>query len=681
MRAFIQKKILRCLKIFFISIFIILLFYFLILENIFQQIESGKFSNTIYVKINLKTDIDIKLFRVTPRNNLKEILLNKNGSDFSGTVDGMYVSRIALIIKDEKEINNINSILVNANNKNFFNDNSSIIKNWEKTKNEKIILLSPVSLFNNESFLQKKFKVLKTINYPGDLTLFKFIILNNLERFIYFFLFLLLIFLINIYKNKLQDFYDNLLENKKYFKFIFFIFIILFTLIIRVQSFNHVIHVDEPTYLVVANNMIHGDILYVDTYDNKAPGLFLYYFIAVLFFNSLFWIRFLGSLLIAIIAIIIFFVVEKLFKLENVKYQLIPYFASFIYIILSCIHSWNYWINPEELIAFYSSLALLIILSNKKISVLLSSFILGLSFITKYSAGFDYLIFSVIWFIIQIKIYKNYKIDFYIKNIFLSIIAFIFPTIVIFLWYIFIGHINDLFNMLNNVLFNYGIKKTFSFFVLMSFTLVKEFHIFIILSIIGLIFIMKKKYNLILIILLSWTLSSLISIYSTGRPFLYYWFQIWPVVSILASFSFLFFKQFFIDKNNYNNLMIIFLLLIFIYLRIYNIERWNSKEDLFTIKDYLSDKLTAKDNFYVKKQPNNIGFQILYFLLNKKPPFKEVHEGQDLKTDLFNNNKLKYIINPPDEIKWKYLINKYYILDYNYKDCYIYKLKNQQVNY
>ena len=184
--------------------------------------------------------------------------------------------------------------------------------------------------------------------------------------------------------------------------------------------------------LLEADRMVKGDLLYKDVVDNKAPILFFYYYVAMLLFNNLVLIRLFGAVFIGLTAFIIYLILQKIINqyIEssfNKKYQVIPFLGAMTYIVVSSFHSWNFWINPEQLVIFFNSLALLFLLSNKRYSVFLASVMLGLTFLTKYPAGLDYVAFAAIWLIIKHK--EREKIGYYIKNIIFSVVGFIIPSL------------------------------------------------------------------------------------------------------------------------------------------------------------------------------------------------------------------------------------------------------------
>ncbi|HOV15836.1 MAG TPA: hypothetical protein PK771_16220, partial [Spirochaetota bacterium] len=355
-------------------------------------------------------------------------------------------------------------------------------------KENLLYITNPDSVYYYKSFFSKISSKFNTINWPDDKSVIKFIIVACLNKFIIVLLLIILLFTILFKYDLITSIISKLSFLARYKSFLILSLFLLVSILFRYQSFDKVIHVDEPTYLVMADRMVKGDLLYMDIVDNKAPILFLYYFIPMFLFNNLTLIRLFGALFIGVTAFIIYLVLEKILNIyinskikEKLKY--IPIIGGISYIMVSSFHIWNFWINPEQIVIFFNSLALLFLLSNKKYSVFLSSLMLGFTFMTKYPAGIDYVAFAIIWFIIKYK--DKEKIEYYLKNIIASIIGFLIPTALVVLLFTIQGNLKEFIDTFYLVTFKYPSKKTVGTILKTLFLFPKELGIIFVFFVSG----------------------------------------------------------------------------------------------------------------------------------------------------------------------------------------------------
>ena len=91
-------------------------------------------------------------------------------------------------------------------------------------------------------------------------------------------------------------------------RLVILIFFILFILVLRSPSFfMTVLDWDEGIYLLMGRSLLDGDVLYATIWDHKPPGIHLVYaLIQLLLGDSIFALRFIACLAIAVTSYLLF---------------------------------------------------------------------------------------------------------------------------------------------------------------------------------------------------------------------------------------------------------------------------------------------------------------------------------------------------------------------------------------
>ena len=692
----IENKFKNIIKVLILISVSLLLFYIYVGTYFIKLLKDGEFSANVDVSIKVEPNIDVELFKISPTGNEERILLyiSDDNSTYKGSIYGRHIKNLALKISNRYFINFIKEVNIKIKDKNFIYNNEDLRKFWKEENDFENIFISPDTIKYQVSYLNKYTKLFDTINWIGDSQVRKYLIINILERLIKVILLILLMFLFIIKHKEILNFYQKIISkpsltqikiNNTTKNIFFFVFLVFLAIIIRFYSFDNVIHVDEPSYIVIADKILKGNTLYSEVWDTKAPGLFLYYILIVGIFKSFFGIRLAGAIFIGATGFVIFNVLSKIIEQEKKNltqnditfFSNIPYIGGIAYIFISSFHRWNYWINPEQIVIFYTLLGLYFLLLDKKYSVFVCSLFLGMSFITKYPAVIDYVAIAVLWLIIQIR--KGNKISYFVKNIILSVIGFLTPFLVVIFIYFLNGHLKDYFDAIYFVSFKYPAKKTLIGIINTLGKFVLELTPMFILWIMGLIYIIIKRLKFIGLILLGLGLSSLMCILSTGNDFTYYWFQFWGIVALTIPFAIKLLESIinFFSKRQINYLLFYILTVIFIsdYFILWTKEEWGKKEPLFEVANYLKDKISKQDTLIAFGE----GSHILYFLLDLKVPTIYVHPYNNwggLK-EFRRMAKLKplYIVDSGPDGFWYNYTSKYYKIDYVIEKHIIYKLK------
>lgn len=241
----------------------------------------------------------------------------------------------------------------------------------------------------------------------------------------------------------------NLLLNKK--PWLVFIFFALLVVFLRWSSFyQSVISWDESLYLLVAEAWTEGNPPYTAIWDNKPPGIFAIFAIAIAALgHTVLSIRILACLFVATTC---FFLYRIGILIEH-NGQGVGLLAGVFYAVAT-LNNGGIAANTEIFyatfvaIAFYlffsNCLSLQELPSNYYLKLLLIGFLLGMGFEIKYVVLFDFLALSLILllaFISQIKSKVKYRLVF--QALSLLTLGFILPFIITSAYFWAIGRFDD----------------------------------------------------------------------------------------------------------------------------------------------------------------------------------------------------------------------------------------------
>ncbi len=321
------------------------------------------------------------------------------------------------------------------------------------------------------------------------------------------------------------------LERNK--KFWFVIFTSFFFFLLRLPSlFEPLWYGDEGIYQAIGTGLNHGKALYSQIFDNKPPLLYWLYSILQ---SDQFTVR-LVSLIFGILSIGAFFLLsKKLFKSE--KKNNIPLLTTAIFALLfglptlegNIANAENFMILPILISAF-------LILNPPKPNLihspinpsslilnpyLLSGLLLGIAFLFKIVAIFDFVAFLIFYFITNFDALKKHvKTPFIIAGFFLpillvSVLFILNNTFVDFIKAAFIANISYV---------NYGNK-------IGTLPLLLFFKLFLLGSFIIYLFAKRKNFNNTTIFISSWFAFSIFNALFSQRPYTHY------LLVLISSFS------------------------------------------------------------------------------------------------------------------------------------------------
>jgi len=337
---------------------------------------------------------------------------------------------------------------------------------------------------------------------------------------------------------------------------------------------------DEGIYQVLGTAIRQGRLLYKEIFDNKPPLLYLVY---ALFNSDQFAVR-LASLFFGLLALIAFFLLSKKLFGQKENGQKISIIATSVFGLLFALPLLEGNIaNAENFMLFPIITAGLIIFGlegiishtqkDRKLLLVTSGLLLGLSFLFKIVAVFDFTAFFLFLLLINLPIKLTFnKSDFkknyghLIRPLLYFVFGFAAPILITILYFLVNGAIKDLFaaTFMQNVGYvEYGNKL----FIPQGFLILKLCLLTVFLAF---LFLKRTAFSKTSLFILIWFAFSLFNAYLSQRPYTHYVLVLIPSLSLLLGLVFW-------DKK-YQIINLIFLTASF----------------LFIVKDF---------NFYVKIIP------------------------------------------------------------------------------
>ncbi len=289
---------------------------------------------------------------------------------------------------------------------------------------------------------------------------------------------------------------------------------------------------DEGIYQVLGLGINAGRLLYRDIFDNKPPLLYILYSLVN---SNLFWIRFL-SLVAGLFAVWGFYYLsKKILKTKKASFVTTGIFAILFGLPLiegNIANAENFMLLPNIIGAILVLKSIEVASLNKKLILLSASgFILGLSFLLKIVAVFDFAAFFMFLFIADFpgkisQFFEKEKFLLAFKKLSVFTVSFALPIILTTLFFILN---NSLSYFLKAVLFNnVGYVGYGNQFIIPQGLLIIKLALLLI-SILFL-FIKRKSFDKTFIFVGIWLGFSLFDTFFSQRPYTHY------VLTLLPSF-------------------------------------------------------------------------------------------------------------------------------------------------
>lgn len=402
------------------------------------------------------------------------------------------------------------------------------------------------------------------------------------------------------------------------------LFIILAILFRFLSFFKWVIDHDESTYMVIAHQMLQGDIYWKDIIDTKPPGIFLVYgLIDLIAGNSISVSRLLLAIWIGINA---WMIRDVLFQwTKNVRTAT---FGGIVYILTLSVYTF-YGISPnsELFVSGFSIIALWMIVrfSSLSLSYWIAGLMLGIGICIKQTAAFDALAIGL--FVLSKIRYDGATLKETVPKVFIMALMSIIPTLLIAFWYYHHGLFEEWLFHFFEIPGRYAEPIPIGKRVLFHAEFLLKYFPFTIL--IGLYFRQTSTiFRNIYLFLITWSVLALISINIPGNPFGHYFIQIIPILALASALSLHISECH--DWKIFNPRYAIYLLLLFFVLNCafqYNdyVKDPHPSEIIYNTIADLEGKNNNKGLKNITLYTADTPMQILYKKFNVKPPVLYPH--------------------------------------------------------
>ncbi len=398
-----------------------------------------------------------------------------------------------------------------------------------------------------------------------------------------------------------------------------FIGLILLAIAMRfITFFPLTIDFDESTYLVMADHMLNGGVLYKDVVDIKPPGIFLIFSILQLVFGkSIFLVRLVTAMVVGTGA-------YAIYKARmNWGHPMRSAALSGIVYVLMFNFYFGFSANTEVFFVFFTSLSALALskTSDKRWNYLFVGLLLGLGFMIKLHVAFDALAFGLFILIAGINTKETGNT---IVNCVLLTAGFLIPYASAHLIYWLLGHYEYYHFITYEAPFNYSVERDVGVLAKYFKDGLITYLPFIILAIVGFLATRKKQLNnvhwlFLLMFALEW-----LAILATGKPHPHYWLQLTlPVAALSGGFLENEKVNSFFSKRLVKIACIViaagYLTFLFNY---YNKRYLKRSYHSVNIYEYLKPLVKDEDRIYTGDGP-----QILYWLMDKRSPTPHIHQN------------------------------------------------------
>ncbi len=338
---------------------------------------------------------------------------------------------------------------------------------------------------------------------------------------------------------------------------------------------------DEGIYSAVANEIIKGELLYVQIWDHKPPGIYLIYALTHNFQEAQIFVLKLINLILGLLTIFILYKIAKqVFKNKKISIFTSTFIATFL---LGSTYLEANIFNAENIFILTTSIAIWIFLKFKKNNFQTKKqiFALGLIFglgvffkihpIFDATALFIFLIINKyttkkISQLFHLNLQKNLKLIFQILSDTITYFFGVFFFLILSgIYYFFINKFNYFFDSVIMYNFKYSentLGDTGLGFIIYPDSLKLRLLLISIVLIIILFFVFKKKITQISAFLIIWAFFSFFAVKLSSRPYPHYLIQMIPPICLLIGLGI---HKLIISKDKYIGFIKLSLILLLIY--------------------------------------------------------------------------------------------------------------------
>lgn len=375
---------------------------------------------------------------------------------------------------------------------------------------------------------------------------------------------------------------------------------------------------DESTYLVMADQLLNGGVLYKDVIDIKPPGVFfIFSLIQILFGKSIFMVRLFAAVVVGTGGYFVYRI-----KTNWGASLLASIVSGAVYVFMFNFY-FGFSANTEIFFVFFTTLG---IWAYSKVEsgskyFLIAGLFLGLGFLVKLHVAFDALALGLFLLVAGL-IVKEFATT--LKRCASLTMGFLIPFALAHLVFWAMGYYEYYHFITYEAPFNYSAERDTVVLLKYFKSGMTTYLPFILMGVVG-FFAMRKKRDLqvhwllLLMFVLEW-----LAIIATGKPHPHYWLQLSLPVALLSGSMFENQKVLnFFTKRTVKIVCAIVATCYFAFLFTYYHKRYLQKSyHSVNIYEYLKPKVTAEDNIYTGDGP-----QILYWLLDKRSPTPHIHQN------------------------------------------------------
>ncbi|MFK7899161.1 MAG: ArnT family glycosyltransferase [Cyclobacteriaceae bacterium] len=304
---------------------------------------------------------------------------------------------------------------------------------------------------------------------------------------------------------------------------------ILLSVLVRIFTFySTVLSHDESTYLVIAQELLRGKLLYKDLLDIKPIGIYALFAGIITIHKSIFFIRLVATILVAATAFLLY-KVKYTFSKHTILSLSVGAFYIFALTTRKAVSP-----NTEVYFVFFSILGLYFLAKaqQNRFSIFLAGLSLGIGFIIKYVVLFDFIFLSIYFFILlnTAQSVKG-KVLFFLKNATILFIGLIIPFLAVHLYFYQLGIFEEFLYMTYQAPLRYSENRSFLTKLDFAAGIHKYYLVFMILFYLSLLFATKRKE---MVFTLIWFVVTLFGVSVMGGGYHHYMVQCMPAACFIG---------------------------------------------------------------------------------------------------------------------------------------------------
>lgn len=403
--------------------------------------------------------------------------------------------------------------------------------------------------------------------------------------------------------------------------------------------FPNVIDHDESTYIVIASEMLQGELLYVDLIDIKPPGIFLLFALQLWLCKSIFFIRLMAAIAVGVSAYGLYAI-----KLRERGDFRIALTGGLLYLLMTGIFK-NYGVsvNTELYFNLFTIWGLYWFQKGRLLDYGIGGLLMGCGFIVKYVVLFDFAAFMLLGLLILNRDKSMSGLARLLPRVGLGVAGLLLPFGLTYLYYCYIGHA-DAFYFITRVAPQQYVK---SFNPLNMALLTGDF--FLRYAPIGIMAVQAFRFTRQATerhFAGVWLLLTLVAVVLPGNRFFHYTIQLMPPLAWLAAIYFapeIPRPRWISSPRSMATGIAGLALIIALHFKNYFLPLDNTRE----VSQYLNNRMQANEGLYVANS-----HQVYYFLTQKNCPTPYVHN-----TLLFDPQHLA-VLGIDSTRHWQYIMDQ-----------------------